>query len=103
MSGIEDPRQEPDNSFYIPPEGAAPMTTETRPEKKKDPGSDWLNVVYFIVGLFILIAAFQLYFVIQELIRTWISDQFVPVVSALYYITIIAVGIWLLREYIRKQ
>ncbi|PKL65722.1 MAG: hypothetical protein CVV32_00540 [Methanomicrobiales archaeon HGW-Methanomicrobiales-3] len=103
MSGNEDARQEPDNSCYIPPAGAAPMTTETRPEKKKDPGSDWLNVVYLIVGLFILIAAFQLYFVIQELIRTWISDQFVPVASALYYIIIIVVGIWLLRDYIRKQ
>lgn len=103
MTGDKNARQEPDNSFYIPPAGAAPMTTETRPEKKKDPGSDWLNVVYFIVGLFILIAAFQLYFVIQELIRTWISDQFVPVVSALYYIIIIVVGIWLLRDYIRKQ
>lgn len=103
MTGNGEARQEPDKSLYIPPAGAAPMTTETRPDKKKDPGSDWLNVVYFIVGLFILIAAFQLYFVIQELIRTWISDQFVPVVSALYYITIIVVGIWLLREHIRKQ
>jgi uncharacterized membrane protein len=59
--------------------------------------------VYLIVGLFILIAAFQLYFVIQELIRTWVSDQFVPVVSAIYYLVVIVVGIWLLRDYIRKQ
>ncbi|NLD57559.1 MAG: hypothetical protein GX651_05425, partial [Methanomicrobiales archaeon] len=49
-----------------------------------------------------LIATLQLYFVIQELIRTWISEQFVPVVSALYYIIIIVVGIWLLRDYIRS-
>ena len=39
----------------------------------------------FVVGFFILIAAFQLYFTIQDLIRTWISDQFVPVVSAICF------------------
>ena len=77
------------------------MTQETKKEMK--PGSDWLNVVYMIIGLFVLIAAFQLYFTIQELIRTWVSDQFVPVVSALYYIVIIVIGVWLLREYFRSQ
>ena len=77
------------------------MTRDINPQKKA-PGSDWMNVVYMIIGLFILIAAFQLYFVIQELIRTWSSDQFVPVVSAVYYIIIIVVGIWLLRDYIRR-
>jgi len=69
----------------------------------KKPGSELITVLYMIVGLFILIAAFQLYFVIQELIRTWISDQFVPLVSAVYYIVVIVVGVWLLREYIRNQ
>ena len=59
--------------------------------------------MYIIIGLFVLIAAFQLYFVIQELIRTWISDQFVPIVSAVYYIVVIVGGVWLIRDYIRKQ
>ena len=53
--------------------------------------------------VFVLIAAFQLYFVFQELIRTWIPGQFVPVVSAVYYLAVIVVGVWLLRDYIRKQ
>ena len=100
MTDDEISPQETDNSFYIPPK-KSPVTSETTAHKKT-PGSDWMNVVYMIIGLFILIAAFQLYFVIQELIRTWISDQFVPIVSAGYYIIIIAVGIWLLRDYIRR-
>jgi len=90
-----------ENPYYIPPTagpGAKPLKT---PDKK--PGNDWLAVVYFIIGTFVLIAAFQLYFVLQDLIRTWISDQFVPVVSAVYYIIIIIGGVWLLRDYFRKQ
>nr|WP_320162273.1 hypothetical protein [uncultured Methanoregula sp.] len=78
------------------------MSKDLKSAEKK-PGNDWLGVVYMIVGLFVLIAAFQLYFTIQELIRTWVSDQFVPIVSAIYYIVVIMVGIWLLREYIRHQ
>lgn len=100
MTDNEISPQETDNSLHIPPK-RSPVTSETNAQKKT-PGSDWMNVVYMIIGLFILIAAFQLYFVIQELIRTWISDQFVPVVSAVYYIIIIVVGIWLLRDYIRR-
>ena len=78
------------------------MTKDPKSTEKRS-GNDWLGIVYMIIGLFILIAAFQLYFTIQDLIRTWVSDQFVPVVSAIYYIIIIVVGIWLLREYIRHQ
>ncbi len=101
MSSEEIEKGGQDESFYIPPAGI-PMTNEKKTGKKK-PGADWLGVVYMVVGLFVLIAAFQLYFVIQELIRTWISDQFVPLVSAVYYVVVIVVGIWLLREYIRNQ
>ena len=100
MSYEEIPRQEPENP-YIPPK-EAPMTQDPKPAEKR-PGKEGLGVLYMIVGLFILIAAFQLYFIIQDLIRTWISDQFVPLVSAIYYIVVIVVGIWLLRDYIRNQ
>jgi len=90
-----------ENPYYIPPTAGPEAKPLKMPMKK--PGNDWLAVVYFIVGIFVLIAAFQLYFVIQELIRTWISDQFVPVVSAVYYLAVIIVGVWLLRDYIRRQ
>ena len=100
MTPEENPRHEPDHP-YIPPK-EAPVTKDPKPADKR-PGTEWLGVVYMIVGLFVLIAMFQLYFIIQDLIRTWISDQFVPVVSAIYYIVVIAVGIWLLRDYIKNQ
>ena len=102
MNAEEIMRQVPESPAPVAPQ-VSPMTEKQKNPEKKTPGSEWLGIVYLIVGLFILIATFQLYFVIQELIRTWISDQFVPVVSAIYYIAVIVVGIWLLRDYIRKQ
>jgi hypothetical protein len=94
-------QHEQENPYYIPPAAGPSATVPKNPEKKS--GNDWLGFVYIIISLFVLIAAFQLYFVIQELIRTWISDQFVPIVSAVYYLAVIVVGVWLLRDYIRKQ
>jgi hypothetical protein len=73
------------------------------PATVKRPGADWFSALYAIIVLFVFIAAFQLYFSMQDIIRTWISDQFVPVFNTVYYIVIIVVGIWLIRDYIRRQ
>jgi hypothetical protein len=106
MTREENPRQEPENAYTIPKE--IPVTNNSndpnnpKPAEKKN-NKEWLGVVYMIVGLFVLIATFQLYFTLQDLIRTWVSDQFVPVVSAIYYFVVIVVGVWLLREYVRNQ
>jgi hypothetical protein len=101
MTGEESAQQTTENSYYIPPK-ETPMTKDPKTAEKSSK-NDWLGLAYIIVGIFVLIATFQLYFVIQELIRTWISDQFVPIVSAVYYIAVIVGGVWLLRDYIRKQ
>jgi hypothetical protein len=76
MTGEESTQQTTENSFYIPPAGG-PVTKEPKPGEKK-PGNDWLGLVYAIIAIFVLIAAFQLYFTVQELIRTWISDPSCP-------------------------
>jgi threonine/homoserine/homoserine lactone efflux protein len=73
------------------------------PAVQKRPGADWFSALYAIILLFVFIAAFQLYFSMQDIIRTWISDQFIPVFNTIYYIVIIVVGIWLIRDYIRRQ
>lgn len=87
---------DPVPGYIPPPAGPAPAAM-------KKPGAEWLSALYAIILLFVFIAAFQLYFSLQEIIRTWISDQFVPVFNTVYYIIIIVVGIWLLREYIHRQ
>ncbi len=101
MIGDISTQNEQENSYYIPPMAGPVTTVPKTPEKKS--GNDWLGLAHIIIGIFVLIAAFQLYFVIQELIRTWISEQFVPIVSAVYYLAVIVVGVWLLKDYIRNQ
>jgi hypothetical protein len=101
MTSTDTTARSGENPYYIPPTAGPDAPVQKPPAKKT--GNDWIAVAYFIVAIFVLIAAFQLYFVIQELIRTWISDQFVPVASGLYYVLVIVVGVWLLRDYIRKQ
>jgi len=87
------------------PESAGPQSGQIQkaPAPKKRPGAEWFSALYAIILLFVFIAAFQLYFSMQDIIRTWISDQFVPVFNAVYYIVIIVIGIWLIRDYIRRQ
>jgi len=101
MTGEENRPQTPENSYYLPPSENT-MTKDPKPAEKKS-GNDLLGLAYVVIGIFVLIAAFQLYFTIQGLITTWFSDQFVPLVSAVYYIAVIVVGVWLIREHIRKQ
>jgi len=83
--------------------GGHPGQTPGSPGIIKKPGNEWYAALYAIILLFVFIAAFQLYFSMQDIIRTWISDQFVPVFNTVYYIVIIVVGIWLIRDYIRHQ
>jgi hypothetical protein len=101
MTGADNTQNEQENPYSIPQTVGPIAKSPKNPEKKST--NDWLSVVYMIIAFFVLIAAFQLYFVMQDLIRTWISDEFVPIVSAVYYIVVIAGGVWLLRDYIRKQ
>ena len=83
--------------------GAPGTEKPAGPAAEKKPGADWLSALYAIILLFVFIAAFQLYFSMQDLIRTWISSQFVPVFNTVYYLVIIVVGLWLIRDYIRRQ
>ncbi len=81
-----------------------PAEPATRvPPLLKKPGTEWFSALYAIILLFVFIAAFQLYFSMQDIIRTWISDQYIQVFNTGYYIVIIVVGIWLIRDYIRRQ
>jgi sterol desaturase/sphingolipid hydroxylase (fatty acid hydroxylase superfamily) len=56
-----------------------------------------------IVLVLVLLAALQLYVAVQETIRYWVADQYVPLVNAVFFIAIIAGGIFvLLHRLFRK-
>ena len=100
MTG-EDSAKDQKNSYYLPPTAGPGAKEKPLPEIKK--GEDWSALVIIVFGMIILIAAFQLFVIVMQLINTWIADQFVPVISAVVDVIIIIGGIWLIRNYFQKK
>jgi len=101
VTGDNSTQNTPENSYYIPPTAGPGGKEFKKPEKK--PEEDWSGLAIIIFGLIILIAAFQLFIIIMQLINTWIADEFVPVFSAAFDVLIIVAGIWLIRNYFQKK
>jgi hypothetical protein len=90
-----------ENSFYIPPAGGPAVKEKPLPEIQK--GEDWSGLAIIVLGTIMLVAGFQLFLVIMQLINTWIADDLVPVFSAAFDVVIIAGGLWLIRKYVQKK
>lgn len=58
--------------------------------------------LFILVGIFVVLAAFGLYFSVNNIIDMWVEDQYVPVVQTIYYIAVIALGIYLMKSYLLK-
>ncbi|WP_407355074.1 hypothetical protein [Methanolobus sp. WCC5] len=73
-------------------------------EKKERSGEDYFKGgMLLLVGIIVSIAAFQLYFIVNEVIYTWFKPQYVPLVMASYNLGVIVVGLWVLKGYILKK
>jgi uncharacterized membrane protein YqjE len=70
---------------------------------REKPGIDFMIGLRLIVLLLVLIAAVQLYLSIQGIIAMWVANQFIPLVSAVYYLVVIIGGIWLLKDVLTKR
>lgn len=101
MTGEGDARDTPGDSFYIPPTAGPGAAAPAKPGKKPD--DDWTSLAVILVGMIILIAGFQLFLVVMQLINTWIADEFVPVFTAAFDLALIASGIWLIRQRLQKK
>ena len=99
MTGDEGKSAEPD-SFYIPPTAGPAPAGAAKTEKA---GEDWAGLLAVIAGLVILIAGFQLFMIILQLINTWVADELVPVFTAGFDILVIAGGVWLIQTHLRKK
>jgi hypothetical protein len=66
-------------------------------DRREKARSELMTGLRLIVLLLVFIAAVQLYFSVQGVIGMWVSYQFIPLVSAVYYLAVIVGGIWLLR------
>jgi hypothetical protein len=93
-----------------PGSGQAPVTGPgggLRERSESGPQSDvkslFIQGLYAILFLIVLIAALQLYFSIQEFIRAWFSEEYIPVVNSVYYLAVVVGGIYLILSYIRGR
>jgi hypothetical protein len=103
VTGDDNTRNPPGDPFYIPPVAGPSATAFATAKPAKKPDDDWTGLAIIVAGLIILIAGFQLFLVIMQLINTWIADEFVPVFTAAFDIALIAAGIWLIRTRLRKK
>lgn len=58
--------------------------------------------LYGILLLLVLVAAIQLYFSVQEIIRSWLEEEWVPVFNSLYYLAVIGLGLYLIKRHLVK-
>lgn len=74
-------------------------------EKKKTTPEEYFRWgVFGTTMLLLIIAAFQLYFSMQEVINTWFEWQYVSMFRSVYNLLIIVLCIYIIRLYIfRKQ
>ena len=97
----QDPERSKEKAAMIGPQGAVPENPTGN--KQSEMRSLFIQGLYAIIFLFILIAALQLYFSIQEFIRLWFSEEYIPIVNSVYFILVIAGGIYLTLSYIRTR
>jgi hypothetical protein len=58
--------------------------------------SQLVQGLYVIILLVVFIATLQLYLAIQDVINRWFSYEYIPLVSSLYFILVIAAGVYLI-------
>ena len=95
--GEKSPGMNPDKKLIQDPEGAGMVPSQ--------PGGLNLpnvarQVFLGILLLLSLIATLQFYFTVQDLIRTWVNDPYVPVVNAVFYIGVIAGSILVIHRWL---
>lgn len=96
----EKPAQKPAETAY----SSTPFTDAGKRRKTWDELDSYFKKGLFIlVSVFIVLAAFGLYFSVNSIIDMWVEDQYVPVVQTIYYIAVIALGIYLMNSYLLKR
>jgi hypothetical protein len=58
--------------------------------------------LYGILLLLVLVAAIQLYFSVQEIISSWLEEEWVPVFNSIYYLAVIGLGLYLIKRHAVK-
>ncbi|MDN5308770.1 MAG: hypothetical protein PWP14_164 [Methanolobus sp.] len=77
--------------------------TQNEEKKKTTPEEYFRWGVFGTTMVLLFIAAFQLYFSMQEVIRTWFEWQYVSLFKSVYNLVIIVLCIYIIRLYIFRR
>lgn len=78
----------------------ADTRTEKAEEKKTDLTQNFRKGVFLIAMLLSLVATFQVYFSIENIIEIWFEYQYAPIFRAVYNFLVLVVSIYIIRLYI---
>ena len=74
-------------------------TTNTKPTME-----DYFKKGVFIIAMLLLfVATFQLYFSMENIIRTWLEYEYVSIFRAFYNLGVLLVCVYLIKLYIVKK
>ena len=88
-----------------PPAGAPASIPGPEERRRESRESLIAFVVTGLAGiglLLVLFATLQLYLAVQEAVRYWVADPYVPLVNGAFYIAVIAGGVYLVLRLLRK-
>ena len=81
----------------------ADIKPETKAEKLSDMRENFKKGIFLISMLLLLVATFQLYFSIEQIIETWFEYQYALIFKAVYYFFVLLVSLYIIRLYIVKR
>lgn len=79
------------------------MRPEPKAEKVPDMRENFKKGILLISMLLLLVATFQLYFSIEQIIEIWFEYQYIPIFRAVYNFLILIVSLYIIRLYIVKR
>ncbi len=87
----------------VPGGSPPPSSTEDRRRETRESLSAFVVTgLSGIVLLLVLVATMQLYFAVQDAVRYWVADPYVPLVNGVFFLAVIAVGISLVVRLVRR-
>jgi hypothetical protein len=89
------------------------MTDEQKTLPRTEPGVEgraktdiWDTVRGALAGVLLILvflATLQLYFAVQEFIRTWFADEYVPIFNAVFFLCVIGGSLFAIRRYFASR
>ena len=76
---------------------------ELKRERLSDMSGNFRKGIFLIAMLLLLVATFQLYFSIEQIINTWFEYQYAMIFRAVYYLFVVLLSLYVIRLYIVKR